>query len=339
MVRGLLSRLLAAATLVACLAPALARAEPPPATPEVEQAREAFRRGAELAKDAQWGAALAAFERSYRLRQHAWTTYNVGVCERALGHYVRAKRAFARALEERTPDADLPESTVLDTRRFLAEIELIVASLDVKLDPADAAITVDGAPLERLPASEGAPPTLVAGTLGAGKGAPPPAGAFRLVLDPGTHVILIQREGFASAVHTEVVKPGDRRGLELVVDRIPATIAITSNQADAVVSVDDLDVGVAPVEIARPAGVHHVVVRKPGFDPFSIDARVTAGQRLDVAATLKQHKPSLVTRWWFWTGAAAVVAGAVVTTYAVTRPAPQRPPVDGGALGWSVKVP
>ena len=56
-------------------------------------------------------------------------------------------------------------------------------------------------------------------------------------------------------------------------------------------------------------------------------------------ATLKLHKPSIVTRWWFWTAAAAVVAGATITTYALTRPAPERPPLDGGGLGWAVRVP
>ena len=90
-----------------------------------------------------------------------------------------------------------------------------------------------------------------------------------------------------------------------------------------------------------PATIERMVrwKRKAGFDAYTLDATVAAGQRLDVSAALKPHKSSVVTRWWFWTGIVTVVAGAVVTTYALTRPAPQRPPVDGGGLGWSVKVP
>jgi hypothetical protein len=250
---------------------------------------------------------------------------------------VRARRAISRARDERTPEADLPESTVADTKRFLTEIDQLVASIDVTLDPPDAAISVDGAPLEAI--TGGSLPTLVAGTLGAGVGKAPPAASFRLVLDPGPHTVLIQREGFTTAVHTELARPGEKRAIRLVVDRIPATLAVTANEANAVVSVDDLDVGVAPVVLARPAGAHRVLVRKPGFDPYTLDATVTAGQRLDVSASLKQHKPSVATRWWFWTSIATVVAGAVVTTYVLTRPSPQRPPVDGGGLGWAVKVP
>jgi hypothetical protein len=102
--------------------------------PEVERARDSFREGASLAKDAQWGAALVAFERSSKLRPHPWTTYNIAVCERALGQYVRARRTFARALEERRSEADLPDATVADIRRFQQEIAGLVSMLDVHLE-------------------------------------------------------------------------------------------------------------------------------------------------------------------------------------------------------------
>lgn len=308
-------------------------------SPALVEAREAFTRGADLAKDAQWSAALASFERSAKLRPHAWTTYNIGVCERALGRYTRAQRTFARALDENRPGSDLPETTVDDVRRFQAEIDGLVARLDVTLDPADAAIAVDGAPLERRLAAPDARPVLVAGTLPAGPGKAPPAARFQLVLDPGSHVLMVTRDGFASAAQTEVARPGERRTLEIKVDRMPATVAVAASERDAVVTIDGLDVGTTPVTLQRPAGVHHVIVRKPGFDPYEIDATVKAGQRLEIAATLKLHKPSVLTRWWFWTAAGAVVAGTVLTTYALTRPDPTRPPVDGGGLGWAVRVP
>jgi hypothetical protein len=312
---------------------------PPAISPAIVEAREAFLRGAELAKDAQWSAALASFERSARLRPHAWTTYNIGVCERALGRYARAQRTFARALEENRPGSDLPETTVEDVRRFQAEIDGLVARLDVTLDPADAAIAVDGAPLERRLAEPDGRPVLVAGTLPAGPGKAPPAAHFQLVLDPGSHVLLVTRDGFATAAQTEVTRPGERRTLEIKVDRMPATLAVSASERDAVVTIDRLDVGTTPVALQRSAGVHHVLVRKPGFDPYEIDATVKAGQRLEITATLKVHRPSVLTRWWFWSAAATVVAGAVITTYAATRPEPTRPPVDGGGLGWAVRVP
>ncbi len=306
---------------------------------DVDKARDAYKEGAALAKDAQWGAALAAFERSSKLRPHPWTTYNLAVCERALGQYVRARRTFARALDERKGgDQDLPEATVTDIKRFQSEIAGLVGTLEVKLEPADAAIAVDGQPLE--PTSETTPlPTLLAGTLPSGPGKAPPAGKFRVVLDPGAHVFVITREGFTDAVHTETVRPGDKRSIELLVERLPATLDIAADKSDAVVTVNQLDVGVAPVKLSRPPGNYHVVVRRSGFVPYEIDTALKPGQKTDIRASLKEDKPSILTRWWFWTAAGVVVVGAATTTYLVTRPAPERPPLEGGGLGWTAKAP
>jgi len=328
-------RVVAVGLAVACaLASGGARAD----AGDLDDAREQFRRGAELAKDAQWGAALAAFERSARKRPHAWTTYNMGVCERALGHYVRARRTFVRALEQRTGEGDLPQATVLDAKAFVAEIDKLVASLDVTLEPADARVSVDGQALEAA-GTEGGMPVLLAGTQPAGPGNAPPAPTFRVVLDPGSHVFVLSREGFSDAVHAETVRPGERRAVHLALERLPAMLHVSADKEGAVVAVDRLDVGVAPVTLLRPAGRHHVLVRKPGFVSYETDAVVRPGQRAELVASLREETPTLLSRWWFWTAAGVVVAGAAVTTYAATRPAPERPPLDGGGLGWSVRVP
>lgn len=306
---------------------------------DLGEAREQFKRGAELAKDAQWGAALAAYERSAKLKPHPWTTYNMGVCERALGQYVRARRTFSRALTQRGESGDLPEATVADIERFVSEIDRLVAALDVTLEPSDARVAVDGQPIE-VAGEEGGMPVAFAGTTtGGGPGTPAPAATFRLVLDPGHHVIVLSREGFSDAVHAEDVRPGDKRVVKLALDRLPATIHVRASKPGAVVAVDGLDVGVAPVDLRRPAGTHHVVVRKPGFVPYETDAVVRPGQRAELVAALREERPGVLSRWWFWTAAGVLVTGAAVTTYALTRPDPERPPLDGGGLGWTVHAP
>ena len=66
-----------------------------------------------------------------------------------------------------------------------------------------------------------------------------------------------------------------------------------------------------------------------------------AGEDVSLRAKLPPEKPSVLTRWWFWGGLAAVVAGATVATYYGTRtdpPAPERPALSGGGLGWTVPV-
>jgi hypothetical protein len=324
--------------LALALATVLALACAPARADDTSEAREAFRRGAELARDAQWSAALATFERASRLRPSPGTTYNIGICERALGHYVRARRTFVRALDQRGSDGELPEATVLEIRKLRAEIDGLVATLDVTLVPGDARIAIDGAPLEVL-GKEGEYPVLLAGTSPSGPGRSAPAATFRVVLDPGHHVVVLSREGFGDALHAEDVRPRDARAIRLVLDRLPATLGIRASQPGAVVVVDELDVGVAPVSLSRPAGRHKVLVRKPGFLPYETIAEVAPGQRADLVATLREERPSLLSRWWFWSGAAVVLTGAALTTYALTRAEPERPPLDGGGLGWTVRAP
>lgn len=333
--------------LAIALAPSLAVAAdagaPPPVASgagkgdDTELAREAFKQGSAFAADLQWGAALAAFERAAKLRPHPWTTYNIGVCERALGQYVRARRTFARSLAERRPDATLPDATVADVQRFMQEIDGLVGTLTVHLTPADATIAFDGAPL--LATTSGESPLMLASVLPGGPGEKAPASTFRVVVDPGSHVVTVTHEGFGDAVQNVTVRPGEARELELSIERLPATLDIGADKDDAVVTVNGIDVGVAPVRLSRPAGTYHVKVQKAGFVAYESDATLKAGQKTDLRAKLAPEQPSIFRRWWFWTAAGVVVAGAATTTYFLTRPDPTRPGVDGGGLGWAVKLP
>ncbi len=314
------------------------RAEQDP--PEVVQAREAFVDGARLASDMRWGDALERFEVSARLRPHAGTSYNIGICQRALRQYVRARQSFRRALAQNEAEdgGALAASMVTDVKAFLEEIDRVIASLDVTIEPASASVMVDGRPLERGAIRDGWV-TMLAGTRPPGIGEPVPSGRFRLVLDPGPHVLVISREGFVDIVHRVAVNPSSREALPLVLERLPGTLRIESNELRAVVTVDDLDVGIAPVTLKRPPGRYHVVVRKKGFVTYDTHADLEAGERVDLRAVLSLEEMGLTQRWWFWTAVGAVVVGTAAGTYYATRPEPERPPLDGGGLGWTVRVP
>jgi hypothetical protein len=332
-------RMRARAALLLSFAIALAA---PPALAEdaIAEARESFKQGNALAKDGRWAEALASFERSAKLRPHSWTTYNIAVCERALGRYVRARRAFERTLAENKErgGTEIPETTAAEVRGYLGEIERILATAEVTLDPPSASITVDGQPLTELATSDSRP-LLLAGAEPPGPGKPPPAASFRVVLDPGAHVFVLSRKGFSDAIHRETFRPGATTRLDLNLEKLPAVLRIKADRKDAAVSVDGVDVGIAPVTISRPAGRVHVVVRKQGFVRYEVDADAQPGEEVDLLAALKPEKPSVVTRWWFWTAAGVVVTAAVIGTYAATRPPAERPPLDGGGLGWTVRVP
>jgi hypothetical protein len=308
--------------------------------PAKARARSEFARGSELAQQMRWGEALSRFEASARLHPDPGTTYNIGVCHRALGHFTRAERAFRKALSEHRPDGplSLPEHMLNDTRGFLDEIGRVLARIEVELSPATARITLDGRPLEKA-GSESGRPLLLAGLLPVGPGRPAPASRFVIVADPGTHVLLIARKGYTDIMRRIDLGPGARERLKLELAHLPGELEIASNQPGSAVSVDGLDVGVAPVFLKRPAGPHRVVVRKPSFVSYSTVATVAAGEHVRLDAELAQKPVLLTERWWFWAGLSAVVVGIGVGTYYATRPDPERPAVPSGSLGWTAEVP
>ncbi len=310
-----------------------ARADGEPQDDLTQRARTEFLRGTDAVKQAQWAEALAAFERAGKLKPHAITTYNIGACERALGHYTRAHRALTAALAQNVEagGTQLADSIVAEAKGYLAQIDGLLATADITLDPATASVAVDGRPLER--AADG---TLVAGLRLPGPAEPPPSATFRLVLDPGVHVVTLSRKGYTDAVVNKTFAPGSKTGLTLTLDKLPSVFHVDADQPSAVVSFAGLDVGATPVDLSRPSGAYHVEVNKPGYLTYEATVTGAPGERVNLRAKLAVKHPSIFTRWWFWTIAGVVVAGAATTTYFLVR---QPPPPNGGGLGWSVPIP
>lgn len=295
------------------------------------QARDAFIAATRLAADLRWSEALERFEASAKLRRHAGTTYNIALCQRALGHYTRAARSFREALAR---GDELAPSLREDARAVLAEVERVLASLEIRLAPSAARIAIDGRPL-----SPGGEARFVAGLREPGPPESVRRQRFSVVVDPGTHLITLSRPGYADVVRRVDAKPGSKTRLKLELNRLPASLSVLSNRERAAVSIDGVDVGTAPVTLSRPAGTYQVQVRQSGFDSYLTETQLNAGEAVTLRAVLKEEQVALSERWWFWAGIGVLAAGVAVTTYAVTRPEPDRPPLNGGSLGWTVSVP
>lgn len=327
---------LALALAVALSVPSIVRADD-----TIDESRQHYVKGAELVKKSQWAEAMAEFEQADKLHPHAVTTYNIGICQRNIGQYTRARATFSRALaqQQASHDTELPESLANDTKAYVGEIDALLATITITLDPPTAGVTFDGRPLEPEP-SKANPPVLVAGLHAAGAGSAPPAATFAVRADPGAHVITFTRKGYSDAIVARSFGPGSQTSLPVKLDNLPATMHIASTPAGAVVTVADADVGLTPVDVIRPAGSYHVVVKKSGFIAYDTQVTARAGEALNLGPTLPIEKKSIAQRWWFWTAIGVVVAGAVVATaagvyYAQT---PQRPGLNGGGLGWTVPV-
>ena len=302
-----------------------------PADEATRQGREAYLRGVELARAQDWGEALAAFQLAAEARDAPRVQFNIAGCLRALGRYVAARQALRRALEK--PE-ELGPTQREDAKAFTREIDALLVRLTVVLEPTSAQLSVDGRPLVPSPDDGGA---LLAGVAPAGDGVAPGKRELTLILDPGSHLFRAVRPGHEPALVRRSYGPGATDALELKLDVLPATVRIESTPTGAIVRVGAREVGVTPVEFQRPAGSYDLEVARDEFEPYTAVLDLEPGQSADLTAKLQPYDPPIYTRWWFWTGAAAIVATGVVLTYALTRPEPEPPPYDGGSTGWVVE--
>jgi hypothetical protein len=225
-----------AGALCGAVAPARAAEEPTPppnaATSDAVRAdaRDAFRKGTELAKSARWDEALSNFERSYALHAHPITSYNIAYCERAVGHYTRAYSVFMRALREHKAGeaGTLPANLLTSTEHNLEQIIERVARVRLSLKPMGARLLVDGRPLETAEAADGTK-LLLGGTREAGPAEKIPVDT-EVWLDPGSHVFVISHEDADDNVVTRRFAPGGRDTLELAA-KAKAVVTIHTSPA------------------------------------------------------------------------------------------------------------
>ena len=325
-------RVLTLAGILLTATTALGQRGAPDATGE---ARRLYQRATQLVDAAQWYEALGLFERSYQLRPHAVTLFNIAVCERALGRYTRARAVYERLLAA-SGDAAPPEALVAEIRVHARELDGLLAHLRVRLEPLDAVIVVDGRPLEPRGADQDGP-IFWAGLHDPGAAAAASASHFELVADPGAHVISVTRSGYSPAVVRASWPPGAHAELPLELARLAGHLQISSDRERAVISVDGIDVGAAPLSIERPPGRYRVLVQKIGFMPYRASIALAPGQETSLHAQLVPFHAPIWKKWWFWTSAGAIVTSVALGGYLGAR-ATETPQLDGGGLQWVAKV-
>jgi len=101
----------------------------------------------------------------------------------------------------------------------------------------------------------------------------------------------------------------------------PGTLAFSASRADALVRLDDQDLGRLPL---RPRtgvapGTHAVGMTREGFHDWQSDVFVEPGQTTAVYAEMTEIPPKWYQTWWFWTGVAVVAGGSAAGIVLLTR--------------------
>jgi len=183
--------------------------------------------------------------------------------------------------------------------------------IDLNSTPPGARITIDG----NMPGADGNATT-----------------PFPVYATPGTHVLRVEKDGFAPTELTVQVKLGAReaRTVQLAEKRIEGRLMVATGAPDASVKVDGDAVGTGSnVSVKVAAGSHVVRVERTGFKVFEKRVDVGADAMVRVEALLQAEGP----------GAAAGI-GSSEAGAAVAKARAYRAPLWGylGAGGGAALV-
>ncbi|MBL8609212.1 MAG: hypothetical protein JNL38_17925 [Myxococcales bacterium] len=175
--------------LVTCVG-RLARAQEPAAEEDaLSRARAAFFEGVAAEDRRDYGAAVAAYERARAITLSPQLLFNLASCRERLGELLRARDTFeeARALAEARGAAEIEAEARARRDGVAARVPRLL--LRARASAAGAAIRVDGAPVE--------------------------PGAGPVLLEPGTHRVVAEREGAGPFELTFDAAPGTERVVEI----------------------------------------------------------------------------------------------------------------------------
>jgi hypothetical protein len=174
---------------LAVLAAPAAVAQPAPTPEEVQQAQARWNEGKAAFDAGNFEAARVAFKQAYTVFAHPAFLQNLGEAELRTGRYVEAARHLSEFLRQATQIP--PAQKELATKSLKRAAERLGAVV-VEADVADAEVRVDGDVVGKTP-------------LG---GAP-------YYVEPGTHVVVLRKEGFVDATQSVDVLKGPPKSVAL----------------------------------------------------------------------------------------------------------------------------
>ena len=281
-------RAIASLTLSLALgvAPIAARAQdagvPAPAPPD--EARRLFEQAMTLLNAQRFAEATPLLERSVAAREHPAALAALAASYRGSGRYRRAIGTLDRILAVSTdPARDAEMRAVRDEcERSLARVTLRVTG-----DPAE--VLVDG---ERAASGDG---------------------TRALALDPGAHAFEARRVGYEPRREERRLDPGAQAevSLDAAARPLPGTLVVESEQGSAAIRVDGVLVARGRYGGPARAGRHGVQVTWPDGHTQERLVDLAPGGRTQLTVGPDRPRP-ITSRWWFWAGASAAVAGVVI---------------------------
>ncbi len=280
------------------------RAAPSPPSPSQEMKR----RGDDLLEAKRFTEALAAYDEAYATEPNVSLLYNRGRALQFLARYPEALESIKRFSQQASPEL---RARVPGLAELLADLESKVSTLTIQCDVAGARVLLDGRQLGVCPFA--APVAVTAGS--------PSLEALAEGYLPFRRDVTLPGGGAATVAVT------------LAARNTSALLVVKSQVLASRVVLDGQVLGLVPAETGVPAGEHVVRVEHEGYDPATTRVVVTAGERKELVLD-PLARPTILSRWWFWTGVGLVVVGITTAVIVVST---ERSPPEGNFSPGTVR--
>ncbi len=283
-------------TLVASAAHAAAseNAEAVPASPSpndaTAEARRHFKLGIRLYQDTNYAGALAEFTAAYAAKPGPGSLQNVALCQKALFRYREAAQTLQQLLAQH--DAELSDGEKKAVRDAITELDGLVGSIVVEVEPSDAKVTIDGRALSLSEQKAG------------------------VEVNVGEHTIIADESGFARLVRVVSVASGQKKlPVEMKLKATDGFLNIVATDARAAIAIDGVTLAFHEWRGGvKPDTDHLIQVFRDGYESYESTVNVGLGKTLEVQAALGARIDGEVAE-------PAVVSGSVMPA-----PPPRRVP-------------
>lgn len=241
----------------ALLALAVLAATPSPARAQDRtKAAEYFALAQSAERRSDWATAIRNYELAYKESPHPNVLYNIGLNYERLGRLRTAADYLLRYVDA-APDAEDRAQVLLKVRKLRER----PAEIRFHTKPPGAAVFLDGAEIGKAP--------------------------FSREVSAGAHDVYAIIDGKRSRTRRIRVQFGERFHVELRIGAQPGRLLVSTPVKEARVTIDGIDVGMAPYDGELDAGKHTVVVSAAGYEPETREVVVPAQGSEQIVATLE----------------------------------------------------
>ncbi|MEP7049658.1 MAG: PEGA domain-containing protein [Pseudomonadota bacterium] len=238
-----------------------------PSPDATAEARRHFKLGIRLYQDTNYPGALAEFEAAYAAKPGPSSLQNVALCQKALFRYREAAQTLAQLLRQH--GSELSDGEKKAVNDAITELDSLVGSVVINVEPSDAKVTVDGRALS--PAEQRA----------------------GIELNVGEHTVVADEPGYARLVRVVSVASGQKKlPVELKLKATDGFVHVVAVDPRAAIALDGVTLAFHEWRGGvKPDTDHLIQVFRDGFDSYESTINIGVGKTLEVLADLGARIP------------------------------------------------